>query len=115
MQTHTLLDEAFASQRRIARFDANRGARTDTVEELIVVGDHLHTELRKQFAVEFAGQIEPAHCENDMGHAVYVDHDESPLADYCALALTRLTEATMPKAYIMVMYRSSPEPTTFAQ
>jgi uncharacterized protein (DUF1330 family) len=24
-------------------------------------------------------------------------------------------EATLPKAYVMVMYRSSPEPTTFAQ
>jgi uncharacterized protein (DUF1330 family) len=26
-----------------------------------------------------------------------------------------MTEAAVPKAYIMVMYRSSPEPTTFAQ
>jgi uncharacterized protein (DUF1330 family) len=29
--------------------------------------------------------------------------------------LTRLTEAAVPKAYIMVMYRSAPEPTKFAQ
>src|ERR1700733_3358686 len=94
MQADTLLNEAFASQRRITRFDANRGPRTHAVEELVVVGDHLHTELREQLAVEGAGQIELAHSQDDVGHAVDVDHDETPLADG-ALALTRLTEATL--------------------
>ena len=87
MQADTLLDEAFASQCRIARFDANRGASTDAVEEFVVVGDHLHAALGKQSAVEGAGQIESAHGENDVGHAVDVDHDETPLANG-ALALT---------------------------
>jgi hypothetical protein len=46
MQADTLLHEAFASQSRIAGFDANRGSSANTVKKPIAIVDRLHAEFR---------------------------------------------------------------------
>ena len=74
MQADTLLNEAFASQCRITGFDTNRGASAGAVEEFIAVEYRLHSKLRQELTIEGAGQIEPAHRQDDVGHAVNFDH-----------------------------------------
>jgi hypothetical protein len=73
MQADALLLEALGSQRRVARFDADRRPAADAVKELVAVEDRLHAELGQQLAIEVAGEVEPAHRQDDVGHAVDLD------------------------------------------
>ena len=61
VQADPLLDEALASQRRIAWLDADRSPRADAVEEPVAVEHHLHPELGQEPAIELAGNLEAAH------------------------------------------------------
>src|SRR5947208_1808390 len=73
VQANSLLYETVPGQRRIAWLDADGGSRADTIEELIAVVDHLHAEFWEQLAVEFAGDLEAAHGQDDVSHAIYFD------------------------------------------
>jgi hypothetical protein len=46
LQAHSLLYEAFPSQRRVAGFDADRGSSANAVEQLVAVEHRLHPEFR---------------------------------------------------------------------
>jgi hypothetical protein len=73
VQANTLLDEAFTVVCRIARLDADRGPAADTVEEVLAIEHRLHAEVRQEFPVEGAGNLEPTHREHDMSHTIDLD------------------------------------------
>jgi hypothetical protein len=57
VQADTRLLEARGSQRRVARFDADRRPPADAVRELVAVEYRLHAELGQQLAIEVAGEV----------------------------------------------------------
>jgi len=73
VQAHALLHEAFASQRRVAGFDADRGSSANAVEQFVAVEHRLHPEFGQQLAVEFAGDLEAAHRQDHVCHPVDFD------------------------------------------
>src|SRR5713101_4407016 len=73
VQANSLLYETVPGQRRIAWLDADGGAGADAIEELVAVVDHLHAEFRQQLAIELAGDLEAAHGQDDVSHAIYFD------------------------------------------
>jgi hypothetical protein len=80
VQADTLLHEAFANQSRITGLDADRGSSANAVEKPIAIVDRLHAEFRQELAVEGPSQVEPAHCQDDMGHSIDLDrHRPCPL------------------------------------
>jgi hypothetical protein len=73
VQADALLLEALGSQRRVAGFDADRRPAADAVKEHVAVEYRIHSELGQQHAIEVAGDVEPAHRQDDVGHAVDLD------------------------------------------
>jgi hypothetical protein len=64
LQAHSLLYEAFPSQRRVAGFDADRGSSANAVEQLFAVEHRLHPEFRQEFAIELASEgITVLYCD----------------------------------------------------
>ena len=80
VEADALLHEALARQSRVTRLYADRGPSADAIEELVAVVDDLHAEFGQQPAVELAGDLEAAHGQDDVGHAVYVDRHWSCLS-----------------------------------
>src|ERR1700756_1812467 len=74
LQADPFLDEALASQRRIAWLDADRSPRADAVEEPVAVEHHLHPELGQEPTIELAGDLEMAHRQDHVRHSVDFDH-----------------------------------------
>jgi hypothetical protein len=73
MQADPLLHEALANQGRIARFDSDRSPSADAIEEPVAIKNWLHSEFREQFAIELAGDLEPAHRQDDVSHSIDTD------------------------------------------
>ena len=55
MQAYPLLHETLPGECRVARLDADRGARADAIEQLLTVVDDLHAELGQPALIEGAG------------------------------------------------------------
>jgi hypothetical protein len=57
--------------------NADRSPATNAVEEAFTIEYRLHAEVRQEFPVEGAGDLEPAHREHDMSHAIDLDRHGS--------------------------------------
>jgi hypothetical protein len=73
MQADPLLYEALANQSGIARFDADSSSSADAIEEPSAIQHRLHAEFGEQFAIEFAGDLKPAHLQDDVRHSIDTD------------------------------------------
>src|SRR5215471_1042744 len=78
MQTDPLLHEALANQSRISRFNSDSGS--SAIEEPVPIEHRLHAEFGEQFAIELAGDLKPAHRQDDVSHSIDTDCHRSRLS-----------------------------------
>jgi hypothetical protein len=78
VEANSLLHEAFTLKCGIARFNANGRPPSDTVEEPESVEDRAHAKKRQQLSIKGAGLVELADRQDDVCHAIDLDHFRLP-------------------------------------
>ena len=74
MQPDAALHKALAAICLVTALDTERRAATNPIGETVALEDLLHAEERHQSAIEAQRCIEARHGQDDMRHAVDVDH-----------------------------------------
>ena len=96
MQADTQLHEAFVGVFLLAALDADRRAGADVIAEFVAVKDTFHAKEGQQAAIEFPRLVELAHGQNNVGHAIDINHLGllSCLRNFQSLLLRRIRAGT---------------------
>ena len=74
VQADALLNETLTLVFHSARFYADRRPTADAVKEAVTVEHRYHAKQRQQLAIKGSRHVEPADSQNDMRHAIDLDH-----------------------------------------